>query len=114
MPLIYIHLIFDVLLIGFIFVFDKELRNQFLKNKLVLLWLSLVVFGSNIIDIDHLLANPIYDPNRCGINFHPLHSWYFMPVWVLGMLFRNKYIRYFCLAVLLHLWLDYMGCIGLL
>ena len=26
------------------------------------------------IDIDHLLANPVYDPLRCSIGFHPLHS----------------------------------------
>lgn len=27
-----------------------------------------------VIDIDHLLANPVYDPLRCSIGFHPLHS----------------------------------------
>jgi hypothetical protein len=27
------------------------------------------------VDLDHLLANPIYDPNRCSIDFHPLHSY---------------------------------------
>lgn len=26
------------------------------------------------IDLDHLLANPVYDPLRCSIGFHPLHS----------------------------------------
>jgi hypothetical protein len=29
----------------------------------------------NIIDFDHLLSDSIYDPNRCGIGFHPLHSY---------------------------------------
>jgi hypothetical protein len=28
-----------------------------------------------IVDLDHLLADPIYDPNRCSIGFHPLHSY---------------------------------------
>ena len=27
-----------------------------------------------VVDLDHLLADPIYDPERCGIGFHPLHS----------------------------------------
>jgi len=27
-----------------------------------------------LIDLDHLLAHPIYDPSRCSIGFHPLHS----------------------------------------
>ena len=26
------------------------------------------------VDLDHLLANPIYDPERCSIGFHPLHT----------------------------------------
>jgi hypothetical protein len=28
-----------------------------------------------VVDADHLLADPIYDPNRCSIGFHPLHTW---------------------------------------
>ena len=27
-----------------------------------------------LIDIDHLLADPIYAPGRCSIGFHPLHT----------------------------------------
>lgn len=26
------------------------------------------------IDLDHLLANPIFEPDRCSIGFHPLHT----------------------------------------
>ena len=28
-----------------------------------------------LIDVDHLLADPIYDSQRCSVGFHPLHSW---------------------------------------
>ena len=27
-----------------------------------------------VVDLDHLLADPIYDPERCSIGFHPLHT----------------------------------------
>ena len=27
-----------------------------------------------VIDIDHLLASPIYAPLRCSMGFHPLHT----------------------------------------
>lgn len=27
-----------------------------------------------LVDADHLLADPIYDPDRCSIGFHPLHT----------------------------------------
>ena len=32
-------------------------------------WLATLV-----VDLDHLLADPIYDPERCSIGFHPLHT----------------------------------------
>ena len=27
-----------------------------------------------LVDADHLLASPIFDPSRCSIGFHPLHT----------------------------------------
>lgn len=32
------------------------------------------MIGTMLIDLDHLLADPIYDPERCSIGFHPLHQ----------------------------------------
>lgn len=39
-------------------------------------WLGVTVtlLGTMIVDVDHLLADPIYDPERCSIGFHPLHN----------------------------------------
>ena len=34
----------------------------------------IVMFATMLVDLDHLLADPIYDPNRCSIGFHPLHT----------------------------------------
>jgi len=35
---------------------------------------ALIMIATMIVDVDHLLADPIYDPNRCSIGFHPLHT----------------------------------------
>ena len=35
---------------------------------------GLIMVGTMVIDMDHLLANPIFDPDRCSIGFHPLHT----------------------------------------
>src|SRR3970040_1220009 len=35
-------------------------------------WLLLLLGW--VIDLDHLLADPIYAPDRCSIGFHPLHT----------------------------------------
>lgn len=39
-------------------------------------WLrvSLILLATMVVDVDHLLADPIYDPERCSIGFHPLHT----------------------------------------
>lgn len=35
---------------------------------------TLIMLITMIVDADHLLADPIYDPGRCSIGFHPMHS----------------------------------------
>jgi hypothetical protein len=35
---------------------------------------TVIMIATMIVDVDHLLADPIYDPNRCSIAFHPLHT----------------------------------------
>ncbi len=35
---------------------------------------GLIMVCTMVIDLDHLLADPIFDPNRCSIGFHPLHT----------------------------------------
>lgn len=44
---------------------------------------ALVLIATMVVDIDHLLADPIYDPERCSIGFHPLHSTPAIVVYVL-------------------------------
>ena len=45
----------------------------FWRDKFWRTWLTLV--ATMVIDLDHLLADPVYDANRCSIGFHPLHSY---------------------------------------
>ena len=33
-----------------------------------------ILLATMIVDADHLLADPIYDPQRCSIGYHPLHT----------------------------------------
>ena len=35
---------------------------------------TLIMIATMVVDADHLLADPIYDPDRCSIGFHPLHT----------------------------------------
>ena len=40
----------------------------------------LIMVATMLVDLDHLLADPIYDPGRCSIGFHPLHKG-----WAIGL-----------------------------
>ena len=35
---------------------------------------ALIMGATLLVDLDHLLAVPVYDPERCSIGFHPLHG----------------------------------------
>ena len=61
-----------------------------------------------LVDIDHLLASPIYDPNRCGIGFHPLHSYLAIAVYaVLAVAVKTRIAG---IGLLVHMALDGLDC----
>ncbi len=61
-----------------------------------------------LIDLDHLLANPIFDPNRCSINFHPLHSYYAIIIYILMLI--PKQIRLIGIGLVIHIIADTADC----
>ncbi len=74
-------------------------------------WLKcyLILMATMLVDIDHLLATPIYDPLRCSIGFHPLHSMVAIAVYVL-MLAVPK-LRLVAIGLLIHMALDGLDCL---
>jgi hypothetical protein len=63
---------------------------------------------SMFVDLDHLLATPIFDKNRCSINFHPLHSYIAMAIYSIGLYFSKT--RILCIALLFHMLTDAIDC----
>ena len=63
------------------------------------------------VDLDHLLADPIFDPNRCSIGTHPLHSWPAFGVYF-ACLFSPQ-LRIAALGLLIHMSLDGVDCLFL-
>ena len=64
------------------------------------------------VDFDHLLADPIFDPNRCGLGFHPLHSWPAIAVYLVAI-FSSR-LRIVALGLLIHMGLDGTDCLWIL
>jgi len=62
-----------------------------------------------VVDLDHLLASPIYDSNRCSINFHPLHSYpAILLYFIMAAIPKSRLIA---LGLLLHMGIDLTDCI---
>lgn len=68
----------------------------------------LLLLAGWLIDLDHLLASPIYDPSRCSLGFHPLHT---TPAAVgYALLLIPRQTRLIGAGLLLHLGLDGLDC----
>lgn len=99
----FVHYFLHFIFIGAIaYWYDKK---HWKRNWLILL-------GTMVIDVDHLLANPIFDPNRCGIGFHPLHSEIAILIYLLGAIFiKHRIIKLMFIGLLFHIITDSIDCL---
>ena len=86
---------------------------------------GLVMIATMVVDLDHLAADPIYDPDRCSIGFHPLHTVPAIVVYALmfalplvlcrdGETARRpgaQTVHLIGLGLLLHMALDGLDCV---
>lgn len=70
----------------------------------------LILLATMLVDLDHLLANPTFQANRCSINFHPLHSYYAILVYVVLLFFRKPF-NVIGLGLLFHMLTDFIDCL---
>lgn len=91
---------------GMHFVFPGIIAWVFYRDRWKKVWLILI--ATMLVDLDHLLADPIFDPDRCSIGFHPLHSYYAI-IGYLVLLFPSK-TRIVAIGLLLHMITDYQDC----
>jgi len=68
----------------------------------------LILISTVLVDLDHLLATPIYDPTRCSMGFHPLHTE--IPILIYAMLSIFPKTRLIGLGLLIHMALDSIDC----
>ena len=88
------------------FALPAAVALAFYRTKFLVAWLWMV--AANLIDLDHLLATPIYDPNRCSIGFHPLHSFPIFLIYPVLLYFPKT--RLLGIGFMIHLALDFADC----
>jgi hypothetical protein len=69
----------------------------------------LIMFATMLVDLDHLVADPIHDPDRCSIGFHPLHSYPAIAVYVI--LLVPRVTRLPALGLVIHMVVDAVDCV---
>ncbi|WP_040251113.1 DUF6122 family protein [Psychroserpens mesophilus] len=69
----------------------------------------IIMLSTMLIDLDHLLATPMFDPNRCSINFHPLHSYYAIGVYILLTFIKKT--RILGIGCVIHIIADAADCL---
>lgn len=88
---------------------------------------TLILILTILVDVDHLLADPIYDPQRCSIGFHPLHTAPAIAMYALlfalplvlgrkpdapGLRPYARTVHLIGLGLLIHMALDWSDCLG--
>jgi hypothetical protein len=73
--------------------------------------LSLIMVLTMAVDLDHFLASPVFDPLRCSIGFHPLHS--YLPIAAYLLILALPRLRFVALGLLIHMGLDGLECLRL-
>lgn len=69
----------------------------------------LIFLATMAVDLDHLLAEPIFDPGRCSIGFHPLHSLEAIGVYVVLLFFQKTRVP--AIGLLMHMATDWQDCL---
>ena len=68
----------------------------------------LIMMATMAVDLDHLLATPIYQADRCSIGFHPLHRG--SAIIVYGAMTLWPPTRLVGVGLVIHMGLDASDC----
>jgi len=91
---------------SFHFLLPGLIAFVFYRNSWKKVWL--IFLATMLIDLDHLVATPIFDPNRCSIDVHLLHSYLAFGIYLFLLLFKKS--RIVGVALVLHIIADLIDC----
>jgi len=89
------------------FLFPGLIAWVFFRSQWKKAWL--IMIATMLVDVDHFLADPIFSPNRCSINFHILHTYYAMGIYVVLLYFKK--FRIIAVGLLFHMLTDFIDCL---
>lgn len=90
----FLHFVFPLLIAKFFF------KENWQKAYLLML-------ATMIVDVDHIFANPVFDPNRSSVGFHILHRYPMVLLYFLGTVFLKGNYRIIAVGLLFHMITDF-------
>ncbi len=95
----FLHLVFPGIISWYFF-------NDIWKKAWVIFLLTMAV------DLDHLVASPIFDAQRCSIGFHMLHSYTAICGYgILYLLVKKRVLKIAFLGLIMHMATDFLDCL---
>ncbi|WP_372770318.1 DUF6122 family protein [Lutibacter sp.] len=88
------------------FLLPGVIAFYFFKENWKKVWLILIL--TMLVDLDHLLSTPIFSPTRCSINYHILHSYFAIAIYLAALFFKKT--RIVAIGLLLHMLTDAIDC----
>ena len=65
------------------------------------------MLATMLVDVDHLLATPIFQEGRSSIGFHPLHTYPMIFLYFLGAIFLQGNYKIIAIGLLFHMFTDF-------
>lgn len=88
------------------FLVPGAIASVFFLSKWKRAWLIMIM--TMLVDLDHLLTTPVFDPGRCSVGFHPLHSYYAIGGYFVLLFFPKT--RIVAVGLLFHMFTDWQDC----
>ena len=105
-----LHILQPVVHYGLHFLAPGLIAWLFFRDRWKQAWLIMV--ATMLVDLDHLFAWPeVFVPNRCGIGFHPLHSYWAIGVYAVGCFVPHPIVRTAAVGLLFHMATDFQDCL---
>ena len=96
---------------GLHFIFPLVIALLWPRRRWTVVYLLLL--STMLIDVDHLLAHPIFDPNRCSVGTHLLHSYPMVGFYVVMLFLPYErwgwpwWLRVLAVGLTLHILTDW-------
>ncbi len=89
------------------FLLPAVVAGAFFRQNFARAWITMT--ATLIVDIDHLLSDPVYDPGRCSIGYHPLHQYPAIAAYAALAVWPK--LRLVGIGLIIHMALDGIDCV---